>query len=430
MGVVSPGEFRRLLAGLDAAELVDLVADLWEGRGYGCTVSDGVVRATDPETGRCERIAVARRRIVRWTAPCETADVVVASRNTATTRGLARERSAAFVGPETLRELMLYAVDVEERRRLFEAHFGHTPDSLGHDDRRHRLLSAAGGPDPLVGLVAIVTLVVLVSAVVGVGIQGGARPADAGAGAGSPGERTVASTPSPALPGAAPFPPGVNGSGVTDPGRLGVAHARAVRGTSYHLLLVRRISSAGNGSDSVQAGYRRIRVNDTMRFRTESGGNISITEGGFGSISVGVYADGSEVYRRVQQGNRSVFLTGPMMRADRFSNRVERYVSLYLATGETTVSRTIDGGNVSYVVTARGSPTRIEGPVANYTAVAVVRPDGFVRSLNVSYDRISNGTEEHEHVRFRLVYRRVGGVEVAQPSWYPAARNATIDTAA
>jgi hypothetical protein len=178
-----------------------------------------------------------------------------------------------------------------------------------------------------------------------------------------------------------------------------------------------------NGTTDWREGYRHIRVNDTMEFRTESGGNLSLSAGGFGSMSVEVYADGDDVYRRVQRGNESVYLTGPTMRAGRFSNQAERYVSSYLATDEGDLSRSVSSGRASYIVAATGTPTRLSGNVTDYTAVAFVDSSGFVRSLRVSYEFTAGGTTRR--VEFGFNYRRVGTANVTPPAWYPEARNAT-----
>lgn len=425
-------EFRRLLRAQDAESLLDLVCALRRARGDDCTLREGVVEATNPRTGESERIAVGVRRLFRPSISADRADVVVATWDTDDMRRAARERSAEFVGPDCLREQLLYGVDLDTRRELFRTYFDWEPTVEANDDNR----STAVRVEPLVTAVAVVALVALAalggSTLFGVdhapaAVETPTRDASTGTQTDTAGRKTASS-----------LPPGVNESGVADVTTLAVAHGRSIRDASYRLTLSRRITTADNQTGSrVQAGFRRIAVNDTMRFRTQSGGNISITEGGFGSLSVGVYADGQEVYRRVPRGNGSVFLTGPAMRSGRFSNQVQRNVIVYLGTNQTNVSvrtnQTSETDSATrtevteYVVTATGSPNVTSEPIRNYTAVAVVRSDGFVRSLNVSYNRMQNGRVEH--VTFGLVYTQVGGVEIRTPEWYDRARNATAEAA-
>lgn len=415
MGAVSAEDCRRLLETLDTAALTRFVADLWERRGYDVTVGDGVVRARDTATGASERIAVARRTLTGWKIDCDAADTVVATRETDAARRLADDRSAAFVGPETVRNLLLYAVDPADRRSLFETHFDRAPADSPRDSLRGRF----GGVADRAELFVIV--VVLAAVVAGVSVHGDV--ADGGApelDTRKSGQAVATETPSAARRGEIVFPPGIDEEGVVDASRLAVAHADSLESVSYRMVVIRRRSSDGGGR---REGYRRIRVNDTMRYRTESGGNLSVSEGEFGSMPSEVYADGSVVYRRVRGTNGTVYLTGPTMRAGRFSNQAEWYLSRYLATDGGDVSRATVPGGTRYVVAATGTPTYLTGNVTNYTAVAVVESGGFVRSLNVSYTLTVGETTQR--VEFVLVYRERGDVEVTPPSWYAEARNAT-----
>lgn len=416
---VSPQEFRRLLRDRDVDSLLVLVRALWTARGYDCRSVDDAVEATDPRTGGSERIAVTVGGLFGPSVSAERADVVIATRDTDAVRRAVRDRSATFVGPDRLREMLLYGVDVDSRRRLFRVHFNRDPVESEDGDGRWSGWSA-GGADRLVAAAVLLALVaVLVS-----GAWADADRAPAAVGTRTPAEPTAATTPTQPSRQTG-LPPGVNRSGVSDVTVLAGAHGKAIRNRSYRLTFTRRITSPDNGTGTrVQEGFRRISVNDTMRFRTQSGGNVSISEGGFGSLSVGVYGDGRKVYRRVQRGNESVFLTGPTMRSGRFSNQVQRHVIVYLSTNETSLWER--PGQGEYAVRATGTPTLLSGPVENYSAVAVVQSDGFVRSLNVSYDRTRDG--EVERVRFGFAYEEVGGVAVRPPSWYDRARNATAES--
>ena len=118
-----------------------------------------------------------------------------------------------------------------------------------------------------------------------------------------------------------------------------------------------------------------------------------------------------------------MYLTGPRLRADRFQNQGAWFVSVYLATAESAVSQSSRSAQRTYLVTGRGTPEQLDGNISNYTATAVVDSDGLVRSLNVSYDRTTNGTTQLVSLAFE--YRDVGNTTVTAPSWYPEARTVT-----
>lgn len=424
---ISSDGFRCLLSDLDGDELVVFLADLWECRGYETTVSGDCIDVLKLATGERKRIAVARRPLLRWKIPDERVDIVVAPRSTTATRRLAQTRSASFVGPATLRRMVRYAVETANKQRLFERHFGRSLGDPEPSDWRRRVTSIERRELTLT--VVLIAVVLSATVLVGgapqyIGVGDSTSRSDATPNGDEVVTELTTATPNPSSTtrrGAVSYPPGIDDDGLVDADQLGTAHARALGDTSYRLLIARQISAVSNETE-VKEGYREITVNDTERFRTESGGNLSVSEGGFGSIPVEVYADGNEVYRRVGAGNDSVYLTGPSIRADRFRNRAQWFTSVYLSTDESDLSRTVVSGETLYYIAATGNPSQFDDTV-NYTAVAVIKPDGFVRSLDVSYERINNGTKRR--VEFQLRYEERGGVKVSQPAWYPDARNAT-----
>ncbi len=416
MTVIESRELRRQIRTLDSQEFTRFVADLWRCRGYEVAVRDGVIHARSPSRGTNERIVVAQRSLIGWTVPSDEAEIVVARRTTRATRRVARSCSATFVGLDTLREMVNFAVTRADRHRLFETHFGRSPDEVQSNDETRPMASRRG----LVVVVLVLASVGVIGTVVSLNeppadqTQQRATPRDAG--------QVVTQLPDPPSRGGV-YPPGIDENGVYDAARLSRSHAQQLEKTSYHFLRTTRIASAGSRAGDQREGYRRIVVNDTLRFRTESDGNLPLSEGGFGSVHAEVFADGTDVYRRVHGEDRSVYLTGPRLRADRFQNQGAWFVSVYLATAESAVSQSSRSAQRTYLVTGRGTPEQLDGDISNYTATAVVDSDGLVRSLNVSYDRTTNGTTQLVSLAFE--YRDVGNTTVTAPSWYPEARTVT-----
>jgi hypothetical protein len=181
---VSADEVARLLGTLDAAARARFVADLWECRGYEVTVGEGVVVARNPVTGASERVGLARRTLTGWRLDCDAPDAVVAPRDGAAPRRLATDRSATFVGPETLRNMLLYAVDAADRRRLFETHFDRSPHDPQRSGRRRPVRFVTDRAELFVTLVVLVAVVAGVSAHRGVvGERTSAPASDASASA-------------------------------------------------------------------------------------------------------------------------------------------------------------------------------------------------------------------------------------------------------
>ncbi|MFB6102133.1 MAG: hypothetical protein ABEJ73_06160 [Haloplanus sp.] len=112
---VSRAAFRRLLDGLDDAELAAFVAAVYDARGWETEHDDGIV-VTPPGAGRPRRLAV----------PGDGDHVATPVGDTATA-----------VDAADLREMVLYAVDADDRERLFRRFFDRDPadiDAATDDD--------------------------------------------------------------------------------------------------------------------------------------------------------------------------------------------------------------------------------------------------------------------------------------------------------
>jgi hypothetical protein len=159
MPPVSRTEFRSLVRGLPTDALARFVAAVWAARGYETDVhGDGVVVATDPETGAAERLAVrtAGRRLLPGSArdrdPAPEVDcLVVADVDPRAVPGV------RVIGADELREVLLYAADREAAAAAFRSRFdrplvtGPAPppvDDPTHGDAGDRGANGRAARDP------------------------------------------------------------------------------------------------------------------------------------------------------------------------------------------------------------------------------------------------------------------------------------------
>lgn len=222
--------------------------------------------------------------------------------------------------------------------------------------------------------------------------------------------------------------PDGNWSGSVTPVALAETHGAAVRGRSYEWR-VRQRGATGLGLVDGRWEYlRKTAVLETDRrysYRV-----IGVRDGNGTPVPVdyGLYADGDRRYWRLSGaiGATPVYRESHLSPdpPDPFAGVAEQYVRRYLAASDVRV-RVVDdpATQIRYRVVATGRPTRIDGAVSDYRAVANVTADGFVRSLAVSYLR--HDSTGHRHVTVGYEYDRVGNATVDQPDWYATARTAT-----
>lgn len=447
MPAVPPRTFARLLRTLDGPALAAFVADLWAARGWETAVEGATVVARDPERDRRETVhclAGAGRE-----AEPTDVDVLVSARG----RGAVPGRHAAavdrVVGPETLRELLLYAVDRETAARVFAAHF----------DRP--LLVEPPGPRPLdrlrpasprqaitAGLVVALALALAIAATGGPVAQVGDGSA-AGTGGTTATPVALAATPPPAGNGRLRYPPGLGTAGVIDVGALAAAHREAADQREWDLLMVHRASADPLHPDRRWVTSRQTvdRLNASRYWYRVTGLERTGAET-FRSVVYDDYADGTHNFRRVAGSPEPTYRRTALPDADdggAFAAVSARYVARYLDTTASRVEPVDVGGTTRYRVVATGTPNAIAAPVTGYTAVASVDRRGLVRRLTVEYTRADlasattatpptipgadrDARQSSGTVRFRLVFRDIGDATVLRPAWYDEARAATNGT--
>jgi hypothetical protein len=215
-----------------------------------------------------------------------------------------------------------------------------------------------------------------------------------------------------------PVAPGLTGDAVADRGALVAAHRAATADRSY-VWRERRGSTAGNGSvplfdravATVESDSKyHVRVaDDRVRLDTVLTNVAEYAE----------YADGAERvvrYRHVGQSASQYRRRSPVdaSRNRQIGLRAGDAIDRYLAVERATVAAVSVDDRRHYEVVGRDW-TRGDDRVIDYVAVALVSPEGFVRSLDVSYTVRS--VSQPRRVRYSFTYEGINETTVDPPDW-------------
>jgi len=217
--------------------------------------------------------------------------------------------------------------------------------------------------------------------------------------------------------------PGVRTVGIGDLDRLVRAHVRAARNASWvwteSYALTRR---SGNATDSDRFG-QTVRFVSPQRYSREAA-ELGIRTGqDFLFVqNYTEYADGTTAYQkwRSQSRNRIIYQHDDTPTANRsFAGFAAEPIRTYLALDEATVSRVDRGERQYYRIVGTAASVSGYESVDTYRASAVVRADGFVRSLNVTY------TTATIRRQYSFTYRTVDDLALERPEWVDTAANRT-----
>lgn len=408
--------FRRALAGLDREAFVRFVAAVHAAREAVEAVErdGGVLVVRGPEPRRILPVA-ARRGPFRGPAPVgavrDPVDEVVAQVDDGAARGTATRRGARYRSPDDLYARVRYGVAPDAGRGLLDEHLGIDPEATADDPgrvRRRRAVAAVG--------VLVATVGVLVAAVLAGGVGSVGSPADAPAGTGAA-EPAATATPPAAAP-SDPYPPGVDGGGVTDETALARAHADAVADRRYQLTVV----AGRTGTTWAGTRVRAVGPRSIVRSITDRPAN------GTGGVSFRSHSGGNYTYVGITGPNGTQYVRETVKVRDgegeRHADRTAGYVARYLSGAGGEVTRVDGAGTTAHRLRVTRPPPRLADVASNYTATAVVTDRGFVLSLEVEYLReTDDGTRA---VAFRFGYEpyRHDG----RPPWYEALRASTNGT--
>jgi len=209
-----------------------------------------------------------------------------------------------------------------------------------------------------------------------------------------------------------PLPPGLTGGGVTDASALAGAHLDALRGMTYTWHA--QTTFGGNRSDQ----HLTVEGPKTYGYRYTSPGALTNTS---------EFADGETVYTRYYRFVARLRRAPAPNATDQYGPVAADAIERYLTVENATVAETVVDGQLHYRVRATTDEYRRLGGATDYSATAVIAPDGFVRSLNVSY--VNRGGNRSIAVSYRFRYDAIGTATVERPNWLSEDQWATNPTA-
>jgi len=267
-------------------------------------------------------------------------------------------------------------------------------------------------------LLAIGALVVLAGCGSFVGTDGGdggVDPTDGGPDAMTPAPvPEVTPTPDPW-----PVAPGLSGRGVADVDVLVTAHLRAIRNASYEFTEWRGSANPPNAT-AVTYPQTRATVAGNSRYLVWTSNEVIRLRGTITHVAnytEYVDPDARRVRYRLTGQSESIFAEQYVVAAA-YNDLVGRSATVailrYLTVENTDVARTTVDGQRYYAVTGfERNPAA--GSRRNLSVRALVSPEGFVRSLNVSY--VTQGVGEPRRFRYRFAYEGVGETTLDPPPW-------------
>jgi len=222
--------------------------------------------------------------------------------------------------------------------------------------------------------------------------------------------------------------PGID-DGVVDPELLVDAHAEAAQKRSY--VWRQRVAVNVDVDNGSALAYRRqfARVeSETTYFLWSIRTRAVPVGGGFWNyqapgqmVNHTVYADGDRRYVRYGTGpDRPVEVRAGTLRASNHSfigRETGRSIRRYLAVSDSSVNETVVDGTRYYRVAGSRADLSGADPVRDYRVTARVAPDGFVRSLNVTYRTEIRG--EPSRVSYSFEHTRINETTVDEPDWVP-----------
>ncbi|AUX07844.1 hypothetical protein AArcSl_0189 [Halalkaliarchaeum desulfuricum] len=457
MTLVDTRKIGRRFRALDADERLEFLAALWAARGFETTIQGEVIVAS--RDGDEVRIgATAGSRIHRLYADIVArisgsergtqVDVLVDAFGDRSGFSSPRNDSVRRLAPTELRQLLAYGVDRETGDRLAREYL-ETP--LVVEESTQSPVGSAVASPAVVALVVLAIAVVVVS-LSGVGLPG--DPFDAREGPATSGGASTTTWEDSASADASArsevteddrladrnssLPPGLSLSGVEDATRLAHAHRRS-------LPTSRTFEMAFEGPPDV-VGYQGLVVTSTtweaetsIRYRGATSATLA-NEDELHERGTDVFADGDREYIRIHEkeiengvddsGNET---TGPGEYTYRdfqvgtflsptdtpSATRIPRYLDSNATRVEVATERT----ETRYVVFATEPPASLPDTVESYRARAIVRPDGVVLRLEVTYER----SDVDRSVRYTQRVSKLDRTTVSPPAWVESAREEPDD---
>lgn len=207
-------------------------------------------------------------------------------------------------------------------------------------------------------------------------------------------------------------PPGVSLDGTIDATRLREAHVDAITDRSYRWTLDYDVDTPGRSEPIFEQGFTRRAIVEPDRFLV-----WQVDDGE--PLNQSLFVNETGGYLRTVQGNvtRNETLVRPGTSESYLASG--QIVERFLSGMDPDVTRVEHEGTTYYRLHDRtGLPPlleRLAATIRNYSVTAYVTPEGFVRSMTVSYERYWDS--DFEYVSIRFYYDDVGSATVDRPAW-------------
>lgn len=418
MGTLEPRAFERALVDLDPDALTQFVADLWNERGQSATIAARrVVRVTNGTHTAQEFLIRPRLRWLVWSLltpgrdRVAEADAVVTNSKTSPLVAIAVGSDTSVFDPTDLDQIATYALPEQRRTALYREHFGDLPPegtATGADCAANPLDRVGSKISPVLPFVprrhvsirnaAILLCCSLLA--VGVGLP---HPViDPGADGEATGVPTVDG---------ADRPPYVEALANGNVSRLLVRHRQSLASGSAGLLV-----TLEGTSDRVltqrrwERGYVRLSdAGDGAWDLTVSGIITPTTIGGeLREINLTLAGTGQGCEMDSMSENDAYLkeaLCSAVAAEDPVVVASSAYIDRYL-NGEQLATENVEKGQGGvFAVVSSEPPADIAPGVRNYTARAVVSPEGLVRTVTVSYSVPADAGESRRILTVQVANR-------------------------
>lgn len=335
------------------------------------------------------------------------------------------DAGTAVIEPAVLYEWLLYGTDREAARALYREHFGVAFESA--DTRT----DDAGPASRRIVLLAVV--VVLATALFAGATLNGAVPADGQSGSASTGEPNEGATASHETGDSADTTttpdsrPEVSSDNLRDVAVLTRTHLGSIRSSPVRMAVTFRGPRFLTGFDTRRSGYDvddevtlQVHVDSDDEYHVIQRTNFSGAPLRSADVTVERFADGDAEYRRIERNGTERYERLPLSTVRNGSTTLEAWtqllVSRYMNTTDRRVETVGNGSQTRYRVVAIGQPHTLNHRTRDYRAVAVVRPDGVLVSMVVTY--VHPGTEALVQITLE---NDLSPGPVGTPGWYDEA---------
>jgi hypothetical protein len=225
--------------------------------------------------------------------------------------------------------------------------------------------------------------------------------------------------------------PGLTRTGVTDVDALVAAHRTATADRSFVWVERRgRVFGESRVSATAPVALRNrtvARVESPTVYRVRTRRNtVRLGPESVDVASYSAYADGRDRHVQYTPGDggaggrpaeryRTLDAVS-VHESEHVGGAATSAIRNFLSVENATVSATRVGGRTRYLIRSHQPPLAGSRQIRNYTVTATVSPDGFVRSLDVSFVWVTSALPRK--VRYAFAFEDVDETTVDPPAWY------------